>query len=77
MTFPACIEVGSPEKSYSEAAIQLAVWGCAGQRKFLRLRDLFIKDSSLELPLVMWTAIGADWKLHISYVDTQDNASVS
>ncbi|CAM6003983.1 unnamed protein product [Sphagnum balticum] len=78
MTFPACVEIGSPEKSYSEAALQVAVWSSAGLRKLEQLRDRFVQDSTLEIPpLVMWTAIGTDWKLHISYIDSRSNCLVS
>jgi hypothetical protein len=78
MTFPACVEIGSPEKSYSEAALQVAVWASAGLRKLEQLRDRFAQDSTLEIPpLVMWTAIGTDWKLHISYIDSRGNGLVS
>jgi len=79
MTFLACIEVGSPAKSYSEAAVQVAVWSATGQRKIGALKDFFVasahgnedensdSDSQGEgmelLPLVAWTATGTDWEI--------------
>ena len=77
IAFPACIEVGSPEKSYSEAAVQVAVWCSAGLRKFQQLHDEFIEDHIAQTPpLVAWTAIGHDWKVHIAYCDPQDGGIV-
>ncbi len=82
VALPACVEVGPATKSYLESSLQLGIWCFTGLQKIQELRQHAVplrrrSGSNLGdpnpdgcddcLPIVGWTAIGLDWKLHIAF----------
>ncbi|KAH0562056.1 hypothetical protein GP486_003240 [Trichoglossum hirsutum] len=69
MTIPVYVEVGEAGKDYLEASLQLGIVGSAGLARLGQLRRTLApasQEGEMMLPPVLgWTVIGHDWKLHI------------
>lgn len=62
------MEVKEVGGDYNEAVMQLAIYSVAGLEK-LRTQSLNIPNSQI-LPSLGWTIIGHEWKLHISWKES-------
>ncbi|KAH0565616.1 hypothetical protein GP486_000974 [Trichoglossum hirsutum] len=68
LVIPVFIEVGEAGKDYLEASLQLGIVGSAGLSQLERLGRTLVpkwKEEPVMLPMLGWTVIGHDWKLHI------------
>lgn len=69
------IEIKESGGDYNEAVVQLGIWCSAGLQKTQEMR---IADTSLpHKPLLGWTIIGLEWRLHISWRDDKTGDVVS
>ena len=62
------IEVKEPGGDYNEAIMQLGIWCAAGLAKMKSMVRADAEHEPLQ-PLLGWTVIGHEWKLHISWKD--------
>jgi hypothetical protein len=69
------VEIKPSGGDYDEAVVQLGIWCAAGLRQRQSLRPAVV-SASLQ-PLVGWTVVGHEWKLHLSWRDDQTGEVVS
>jgi hypothetical protein len=68
------IEVKGSGGDYNEATIQLGIWCSAGLEK---LQSMITTDTAeTQKPLLGWTVIGHEWKLHIAWKDQEAGNTV-
>jgi hypothetical protein len=61
------LEIKESSGDYNEAIVQLGIWCSAGLEK---TREMITTDPSTpQRPLLGWTVIGHEWRLHISWKD--------
>jgi hypothetical protein len=69
------LEIKGPGGNHDEAVVQLGIWCAAG---LLQRRELSTTDiSPSQKPLLGWTVIGHDWRLHMSWRDDDTGDVVS
>lgn len=66
------IEVKETGGDYNEAVMQLGVWCAAGLEKIRSMRRAGVEQTLLQ-PLLGWTVIGHEWKLHIAWKEIDGN----
>jgi hypothetical protein len=59
------VEIKESGGDYNEATMQLGVWAAAGLKKMESMLD--VETSEAVMPLLGITAIGHEWKIHISW----------
>jgi hypothetical protein len=69
------IEIKESGGDYNEATMQLGVWSAAGLEKMRSMLD--VKTSGAVMPLLGITAIGHEWKIHISWKVDKTGETVS
>jgi hypothetical protein len=69
------IEIKESGGDYNEATMQLGVWSAAGLEKMRSMLD--VKTSGAVMPLLGITAIGHEWKIHISWKVDETGETVS
>lgn len=65
------VEIKESGGDYNEAVLQLGIWCSAGLQKRGDLSTIDISPS--QKPMLGWTIIGHEWKLHISWRDEAGN----
>ena len=65
------IEVKESGGDYNEAVTQLGIWSAACLEKLMQLRRSSSRNATDSgeylLPIVGWTVVGHEWKLHICW----------
>jgi hypothetical protein len=59
------VKIKESSGDYNEATMQLGVWATAGLKKIESM--LNVETSKAVMPLLGITAIGHEWKIHISW----------
>jgi hypothetical protein len=69
------IEIKESGGDYNEAVVQLGIWCSAGLQK--RQEMSTVDAFSSHKPLLGWTIIGHEWRVHISWRDDKTGDVVS